>query len=229
VQGGQHHDRGPVLVVVEDGDVERRAEPVLDLEAARRGDVLEVDAAVHGRDRLDDAHDLVGVLGVEADRPRVDAGERLEQGRLALHDGQGGRRSDVTETEHRRAVRDDGDRVALDRQVPGVLRPLRQRQADPRHAGGVGHREVVPGPQRHRRDHLELAVQVDEERPVAPVVDVHVVERLDRGEDPLRLAGVAGVGGDVEHQRIPAGSTTSIAITAPPASPIAEATRPNAR
>ena len=43
-QRGEHHDRGAVLVVVEDRDVEDLAQPALDLEAARRGDVLEVDA-----------------------------------------------------------------------------------------------------------------------------------------------------------------------------------------
>src|SRR3712207_8358175 len=49
----QHDDRRAVLVVVEDGDVERLAQPALDLEAARGGDVLEGDAAESGRDHLD--------------------------------------------------------------------------------------------------------------------------------------------------------------------------------
>lgn len=72
-EGGQHDDRGAVLVVVEDGDVEGLAQPGLDLEAARRGDVLQVDAREAGGDGLDDRDDLVGVLGVQADRPGVDA------------------------------------------------------------------------------------------------------------------------------------------------------------
>ena len=42
---GHHDHRGAVLVVVEDGDVQLLAEALLDLEAARGGDVLEVDAA----------------------------------------------------------------------------------------------------------------------------------------------------------------------------------------
>ena len=50
-QRGEHDDRGAVLVVVEDGDVELGLQPLLDLEAARRGDVLEVDAAEAGGDR----------------------------------------------------------------------------------------------------------------------------------------------------------------------------------
>ena len=44
-QRGQHHDRGAVLVVVEDRDRQRLVEPPLDLEAPGRGDVLQVDAA----------------------------------------------------------------------------------------------------------------------------------------------------------------------------------------
>src|SRR4029453_8525147 len=38
--------------------------------------------------------DLVGVLGVQADGPGVDAGELLEQQGLALHHRQGGGRAD---------------------------------------------------------------------------------------------------------------------------------------
>ena len=49
VQRGEDDHRGPVLVVVEDGDVELLAQPLLDLEAARRGDVLEVDSPEDGR------------------------------------------------------------------------------------------------------------------------------------------------------------------------------------
>ena len=44
-QRGQHHHRGPVLVVVEHRDVELGLQPLLDLEAAGRRDVLEVDPA----------------------------------------------------------------------------------------------------------------------------------------------------------------------------------------
>ena len=51
-QRGEDDDRGPVLVVVEDRDVELGAQAALDLEAARRRDVLEVDAAEAGATAL---------------------------------------------------------------------------------------------------------------------------------------------------------------------------------
>ena len=90
-------------------------EPLLDLEAARGGDVLEVDAPEPGRERPYDRHDLVGVLRVQADREGVDAGELLEQHRLALHHRHRRARADVAQAEHRGAVGHDRDRVALDR------------------------------------------------------------------------------------------------------------------
>ena len=98
------HHRGAVLVVVEDGDVERLLQPVLDLEAARGGDVLEVDAAEGRRHQLDRLDDLVGVLGVEADREGVDAGELFEEHALALHHRHRRLRADVAEPEHGAAV-----------------------------------------------------------------------------------------------------------------------------
>ena len=104
-QGRQHDDRGAVLVVVEHRDVESLAQPRLDLEAARRRDVLEVDAGEAGGDRGDRLDDLVDVLGVEAHRPGVDVGEALEQRRLALHDRQRGVRTDVAEARARRIRR----------------------------------------------------------------------------------------------------------------------------
>src|SRR6185437_16690080 len=66
VERRQHHDGGAVLVVVKHRDVEVALETLLDLEAAGRRDVLEIDAAEDGRDRLHGAHDLVHVLVASA-------------------------------------------------------------------------------------------------------------------------------------------------------------------
>jgi hypothetical protein len=71
-----------VLVVVEDRDVELLAQPCLNLEAARRGDVLEVDAGEAGRDGPNHRDDLIHVLGVETERLGIDVAEPLEQRRL---------------------------------------------------------------------------------------------------------------------------------------------------
>jgi hypothetical protein len=149
-----------VLIIMEDRDVELGAEPLLNLEAARRGDVLQIDAAVDRRNRLDDLHDLVRVLSVQADRPRVDAGESFEQRRFALHHRQGGRRSNVAKAQHGRAVSDYSDGVSLDRQPTGVRRILGDRHGNSGHARCVRAGQIIAVLQRNLECHLDLAAKV---------------------------------------------------------------------
>src|ERR1700682_2016706 len=88
-----------MLVVVEYRDLHALLELRLDLEALRPLDVLQIDAA-KGRlqrcNRLD--HALDGVGG-DFDVEHVDAGELLEQDRLALHDRLGGQWADIAKAE----------------------------------------------------------------------------------------------------------------------------------
>ena len=84
---------------------------LLDLEALRAPDVLEVDAAEGGLERLDDPHHVVRFGGVDLDVEHVDVGEPLEQQRLALHHRLAGERADVAQAEHGRAVGDDRHQV----------------------------------------------------------------------------------------------------------------------
>ena len=202
-QRREHDDRGAVLVVVEDRDVQALAQPLLDLEAARGRDVLEVDAPEPGRDHLDRLDDLVGVLAGQADRPGVDVGEPLEQRGLALHHRQRRPGSDVAEPQHRRAVGDHGDAVALDRQPAYVVGVVVERHADPADARRVGHRQVVAVAQRHLGGDLDLAADVQQEGPVADLVDLDAVDRVGRLLELVGVVGVAGRAGDVEDQPLP--------------------------
>ena len=137
-----------MLVVVEDGDVQLLAQPLLDIEAPRRRDVLEIDTAVDGRDGLDDRDDLLGVLRVEAHRPGVDVAEALEESGLAFHDGQSRLRADVAQAEHRGAVGDDGHGVAFDRVLSGEGAVARDLLAHARHARRVDPGEILARAQR---------------------------------------------------------------------------------
>ena len=58
---------------------------------------------------------LSGSLLVDLDVEHVDAGEFLEQHALAFHHRLAGKRADVAQAEHRRAVGDDADQVAARR------------------------------------------------------------------------------------------------------------------
>ena len=165
---GKGHHRRAVLVIVEDRDVETFLQRVLDGEARRCGDVLEVDAPEGRGDSLDGLDDLLGVLRVEADRETVNAGELLEQQRLALHHRHGCFGTDVAEAEHGSAVADDGDGVLLDRVVVGLGDVVVDGHAHSGDARGVRHGEVVGVGDAAQRQHLDLAAFVDAEGAVPP-------------------------------------------------------------
>ena len=156
-QRGARDDRRAVLVVVEDRDLHAPLELLLDVEAGRGADVLEVDAAEGRLERRDALDEGVGILGVDLEVEHVDVGEFFEQDALALHDRLGGEGSDVAEAEHRRAVRDDGDEVAA-RSVEvggeGILGDLEARLGD---AGRVGQGQVALTRQGLGRDDRDLA------------------------------------------------------------------------
>ena len=114
---GQHHHRRPVLVVVEDRDVQHGPQAPLDLEAPRRRDVLQVDPPERRRQVLDRRDDLIRVLRPQADRKRLDARVEMEQHRFPFHHRQGRARSQIAQAQHRRPVRHDRNEVALGRVV----------------------------------------------------------------------------------------------------------------
>ena len=147
-----------MLVVVEHRDVELVDQTALDLEAARRGDVLEVDAAEAGGEALDGLDDLVNVLRVKAQRDGVHAAEGLEQRALALHDGHGRGRADVAQAEHGRAVGDDGHGVGFHGVLVRIGRVLGDLAARLGDAGGIGQRQVLARFDSHLRDGFQLAL-----------------------------------------------------------------------
>ena len=150
-------DRGAVLVVVEHRDAHALAQPGLDLEALRRLDVLEIDRAEGRLERGHDVDQLVGVALVDFDVEGVDAGELLEQDRLALHHRLGGERPDGAEAEHGGAVADHCHEIAARGQRRGLVRVERDALARGRHARRIGQRQVALVGQRLGRDHRELA------------------------------------------------------------------------
>ena len=217
LERGQRDHGGAVLVVVEDRDVELLLEPLLDLEAARRGDVLEVDAAEARREPRDGLDDLLDVGGVQADRDGVDAAELLEQDGLALHHRHRRGRADVAEAEHGRAVGDDGDGVGHPGVVLGHRRVRGDRLADAGDAGRVGQRELVPTGELDRRDGLHLAADVQVEdrvtgegvRLAVPCGDPSTATQRQRGR-PTAPGFAHGRGERPQPQPVRRRSTTSL-------------------
>ena len=188
-----------MLVVVEDGDVEVLLEPLLDLEAAGGGDVLQVDAPERRGDVLHRSDDLVDVLGVQADGPGVHAAELLEEHRLALHHGERRHWADVAQAQHRRAVGHHCDRVLLDGERPGRLGLPLDGETDPGHAWRVDAREVSSAGYRRLVVDLDLAAHVGEEDRVRDFANRDALETTNRVQDAAAVLVVSSVDGDVSH------------------------------
>ena len=109
--GGCDNGRA-VLIVVEYRDLHALAQLGFDVEALRRLDVLEVDAAKGRFQCGDDAHQLVRVGLGDLQIEHVDACELFEQAALALHHWLAGQWANVAEPEHGGTVSDHGDQVA---------------------------------------------------------------------------------------------------------------------
>ena len=162
-----------MLIVVEDRNVHPLPELALDLEALGRLDVLEVDGAEGGLEAGDDIDQLVGVALVDLDVEGVDAGEFLEQHRLAFHHRLRGQRADGAEAEHGGAVGDDGDEVGAHGQCVDLGRVADDLLAGGGDAGRVRQRQVALVGERLGRLDRELArfrQAVELERGVAQIV-----------------------------------------------------------
>src|SRR4030067_629841 len=76
-------------------------------------------------------------------------------------------------SEHRGPVGDDGHGVPADRQGVRLLDVFRDRHADARHPGSVGHGEIVSGLDGDLAADLDLPAEMLEEDPVGYVHDFH--------------------------------------------------------
>ena len=152
------HDSSAVLVVVEDGDVAGLLEAALDLEAARRRDVLEVHAAKATGKQLHGAHDLVHVVGANAQGEGVHIGEGLEERALALHDGHARLGANVAQAENSGAIGHHGDEVPATGVLIREARVLLNLQARNGNARRIRHGKLLRRADLGPAHDLDLAV-----------------------------------------------------------------------
>ena len=156
-QPGSGDDRSAVLVIVEHRDIEQLAQPLLDHEALRRADVLEIDTAERRVQETYAIDEFVDVPGVDLEVDRVDVGEALEQRRLAFHDRLCCKRSEIAQPEHRCAVGDDRHEIAFGGVVIGGVRAALDVQARERDPWGISQRQVALRGQGFGRRDRQLA------------------------------------------------------------------------
>ena len=142
---------------MKDRDVAQLLELALDLKAARRRNILQIDAAEAAGEQVHRAHEFIHILCADAQREGVHIRKCLEQHALALHDGHTRLRSDIAQTEHGRAVRDDGAKIVPARERVAFIRVAPDLQTRLRHTGCVRQRQVVLRRDRHAGVDFDLA------------------------------------------------------------------------
>ena len=134
-----------MLVVVEDRDIALFLQLLFDLEAAGRGDVLQVHAAAGAGDQVNGVDDLVHILGLDAQRKGVHVAEGLEQHALALHHRHAGLGADVAQTQHSGAVGDHQAGVPAAGQLVALVHILLNLQTGLCNAGSVSQGQILLG------------------------------------------------------------------------------------
>ena len=136
IEHGRRGDDGcAMLVVMKNRDIEAFLERRLDQECSRGLDVLEIDTAERGFQRGDNFNQFVRVLFVDLDIEDIDICKFLEQHSLAFHNGLGGQRADIAQSQYRRAVADHTHQVASGGYFADSSRILLNQFAGSRHAG----------------------------------------------------------------------------------------------
>ena len=161
----------------------------LDLEAAGRRDVLEVDAAEARRDRATRVHDLVDASVVERHIGHASIPPN-SLNRIAFPSITGSAASGPMFPSPSTAVPSVTTATAfcLIVRFQAFSGSSAIARRDARDTGRIGHREVVARLERHLRDDLELPAEMDQEGPVRDVLDLDAVECPDGLDDPCDVA-----------------------------------------
>ncbi len=186
------------------GHVERVDQASLDLVALGHADVLQVDRAEARGDAKHRFDELIGVLGVDQDRDRRDAGHEPIEERLALHHRHRRAGADVAQPEDARAVGADRDGAPDHREAAREGGVVGDGCADPCDAGGVQVAHVLHGLHPSCRLDGELAPLVGMEGAVEVGDDAHPVEALEQAGDALCLFVVADLDRDVADRALAA-------------------------
>src|SRR5215208_763668 len=191
-------------VVVHHGLGQPLYEAGLYLEALRRRDVLEVDAAEGRRDSHHRFDEGVHVPSIDQYGHRGDAGELVVEDGLAFHHRHRGHGPDVSQTQDARPVSADGNATTDHGQLARQRGVLDDGLARPRHPRGVHVAHVLHRPDRVGGLDYELPALVFEERSVARPQDLDAVQFAQHPDDPLGPLAVLNFQGDLAHRGLPA-------------------------
>ena len=124
------------------GDVECLLQTILDIEALRRLDVLQVDTAEGGGDTLHSFAELLRILFSHFNVKHIDTAVNLEEQTFTLHHGLAAHGADVTKSEHSCSVRDHCHQITFVGVLVSIVGILLNLQTGISHARRVGETQV---------------------------------------------------------------------------------------
>ena len=157
-QGGAGDNGRAVLVVMEDGNGQCFPQFLFDVETLRGFDVLQVDAAERGLEKLAGLDDFIRVFGVHLQVEDVNISEALEEHSLAFHHRLARQRPDIAESQDGCAVRNHGHQVSARRVIKSQFGMLFDLQARLGHAGRVCQAQIPLGPAGLGGDDFDFAL-----------------------------------------------------------------------
>ena len=106
-------NRGAVLVIVKNRNIQEFLQFGLNVKTFGRFDIFQVDAAKAGSYRPGDLNDDIRVMGIYFNIEHVNVREGFKQNAFAFHDRFGGQRAAVSKTKDGGAIRDDRYQIAF--------------------------------------------------------------------------------------------------------------------
>ena len=152
------NDGRPVLIVVKYRNRHRLAQRLFNLEALRRLDVLQIDAAECRLQKLTQSDDLFRFLGIHLQIEDVDVSESLEQHAFAFHHRLAGQRPNIAETQHRGTIGDHRHQVSAGGVFECQFGLFMNFQAWLRHAWAIGQAQVPLRAARFGGNNFDLAL-----------------------------------------------------------------------
>src|SRR4051794_6082147 len=148
-------------------------------------------AAKSGRDVNHRLYELVYVLRVDQNRHCRDVGELVVEDCLALHHRHRRHRPYITQAQHARAIRTNGDAAADHGELACERGVVGDGHGCPSHSRRVDVTHVLDRPHRLGRFDLELSALVLQESPVTVPQDLDTLQGVQKLRDALSPGVVA--------------------------------------
>ena len=132
-----------MLVIVEDRDFHALAQLLLDIEALRRFNIFEVNAAEGGLQAGNNFYQLIWIVFTDLQIEHIDVGKFLEENTLALHDRLCRQRADISQAQHRCTISNHAHEIGSGSERGHLFRFGNDFLTSRRNPWRIGHGEVI--------------------------------------------------------------------------------------